>query len=377
MRAILLTSILALVTLAGCTDTSDSEPGETVTPDEPQFVDPDSDFQVDRPSLPVDRPAPGERTLDEVPTWRLGEWWKIRITDSFTGQTRDVTRIVAGTEHGNYLVGFPLEEFSNDVLVLHFPGYGDIKRDDLSYDAHDQPYVPLQFPLVEGDSWTTKWQAETSDITITVERAGNGTADLLVTGAASGTMTYDAETGAIQRWIMNGYADYEVVDHGYNYTGAVRVPHDHDLIFFHGRIAGAMDAAAPFPSTNPVLPMEDIVIDGSYDRLSFAHILLDITGTLAQGSAQLGTSGGVYQITTTAPDGTVYEDILTPADGQAVRTVFYGHEAPEGTWSMQAVAGGAGVALLEGIGYHSIDIDLPSGCVVASANADHHTLGTC
>ena len=29
-------------------------------------------------------------------------------------------------------------------------------------------------------------------------------------------------------------------------------------------------------------------------------------------------------------------------------------------------------AFVEGIGYHSIDVDLPSGCVVASANAEHH-----
>src|SRR5688572_31222349 len=56
---------------------------------------------------------------------------------SFDGSVREFYRVVAGSEAGNYLVGFPVNEFSNDVLVMHAPGYGDINRADLSYETHD------------------------------------------------------------------------------------------------------------------------------------------------------------------------------------------------------------------------------------------------
>lgn len=41
---------------------------------------------------------------------------------------------------------------------------------------------------------------------------------------------------------------------------------------------------------------------------------------------------------------------------------------------MEHVAGGAGFAFAEGIGCHSIDVELPSGCVVASFNAQRHAV---
>jgi hypothetical protein len=67
--------------------------------------------------------------------------------------------------------------------------------------------------------------------------------------------------------------------------------------------------------------------------------------------------------------------MLTPVDvatGTSLRIVAIGHDDPTGTWTLEHLAAGAGIAFVEGIGYHSIDIELPSGCVVASFNAQHH-----
>lgn len=378
MRVTLVLVCLSLVGLSGCVD--DDEPNVPVdaTDLEPQFRDEETNFTVDQPTLPRLPPAEGERGLDEVPTWRLGEWWKYRMTSHFDGSTYDFVRVVAGTEHGNYLVGFPVDQFVNDVMVLHVPGYGDIQRTDLSYDAHDVPYAPLSFPLEEGKTWTTHFEAPNNVLTFLVEEVDerNGTAYMTASatgGQGGGQFTYDAELGEISRWISPGYADYEIVDHGYNYTGAVRVPHDHDLIFFHGRLAGVVDLNSSLVPPNPVMPMETITVAEGYDRASFAFILVDRIVSGGAGTNAIPTATGYYSVKATAPDGTVYEESLTPADGQTVKIVNFGHEGPAGDWQVEYVAAGEGIAFLEGIGYHSIDIEMPGGCVRASANANHHT----
>ncbi len=380
MRVIFAVAFLAMVMFAGCIDKEQQPAVESADSNEPQFLDTETNFTVDQPTLPRLPPAEGERGFD-VPTWRLGEWWKYRMVSHFDGQIYEFMRVVAGTEHGNYLVGFPVEDFVNDVMVLHVPGYGDIQRADLSYAAHDVPYVPLNFPLEEGKTWVSNFESETNPLTFLVEEVDevNGTAFISASGGqGSGVFTYDAEFGEISRWYSNGYADYSIMDHGYNYTGVVRVPHDHDLIFMNGRIAGVVDAGN-FSLNNPapMLPTETIEVAEGYDRASFAAILLD--GVVSNGQNVSGVSPstvpvarGYYSIKATAPDGTVYEATLGPGDGRSVNIASFGHEGPAGTWTLEAIAVGEGIALLEGIGYHSIDIDLPSGCVLASANANHH-----
>ncbi len=380
MRALMSVLCLALVGISGCVDTDDpNDPVQDPVAEEPQFRDLETNFTVDQPTLPTLPPAPGERGFD-VPTWRLGEWWKYRMTSHFDGQTYDFLRVVAGTEHGNYLVGFPVDQFVNDVMVLHVPGYGDIKRDDLSYDAHDVPYTPLNFPLEEGKTWTTHYESTTNPLTFVVEEVDeeNGTAFMTASGGqGSGQFIYDAELGEISSWISPGYAAYEIVDHGYNYSGVVRVPHDHDLIFFHGRLAGVVDLNSSAVPPNPMLPTQTISIAEGYDRASFALIIFDGIASNGQdangvGPGNLAMARGYYSLKATAPDGTVYETTMMPGDAPVSITTF-GHDGPSGDWQLEVVAAGEGAALLEGIGYHSIDIELPSGCVQASANANHHT----
>jgi hypothetical protein len=176
--------------------------------------------------------------------------------------------------------------------------------------------------------------------------------------------TYDPELGEISRLDVKGYASYEIIGHGYGYEGDVRVPHDHDLVFLHGRILGAQDVRGTILPPTPATPEETVEIGGTYDRLSFTIIL-------GAGAIGVDAPAGYYAEKVTAPDGTVYQLELLPTEG-SLKIAFFGAETPVGTWTMEHTALGPGVAFVEGIGYHSIDIELPSGCVIESVNAGHH-----
>lgn len=366
MRALL---VACLFLLAGCASTPGSAPETTSL--EPQYTDPV--IAVDQPTLPTDPPAAGSRTLTEVPEWRLGEWWDIKVTDLFTGTERMVKRVVAGTDFDSYLVGFPLDGFSNDILVLHIPGYGDISRSNLSYEVHDAVFEPLQFPLVQGETWITAFEGRAVQATVTEVTATQATIHLVSPQGPPGptgqspaptddiTVTYDAEIGEIVSYHGVNYADYEVTGHGYGYTGTVRVPHSHDLIFQNGRIAMVVDATN---LQNAPAPMTDTFdVDGLYDRVGFVAILGEVLGQ--------PVTTGYYKLVATDPNGETYTAEALPG-GPALQITFFGAEKPVGQWTVEYTAGGGGIAVIEGIGYHSIDFELPSGCVVESYNAGHH-----
>ncbi len=377
---------LLLVGLAGCTQDA---PDATDTPSAPdvQYED-DRNFTVDQPNvLPRDPPAAGERSLNETPAWRLGEWWTYEITSFFDGKKELITRVVAGSEHNNYLVGFPMDEFNNFAMVMHHPAYGDIKKGDLSYDTHDAPFTHLHFPLQVGDTWNTTWQNPNNRIDMEVIAVDHvtGEATINITQQAGGggifglggnnngpshfgTIVYDAELGEARKMTFNNYAQVEVIDHGYNYTGPVRVPHAHDLVFFHGRFAGGQPIGQSANGGGPQGPDETIDVGDFYDRVSFAIIIIDVPGFVAN----TGTGSGYYTQTATAPDGTEYSLSMTPDETRSIKLEFYEHEDPAGEWALHTEAAGPGQVLFEGIGYHSIDIELPSGCVLPSANALHH-----
>lgn len=370
--------MVATAWLAGCADAP--APAQETAEPEAQYQD--EVVQVAAPTMPRDPPAAGERTLATAPQWRLGEWWTYSLTDGFTGNTIEFTRVVAGEDRaaGNYLVGFPVDDFSNDAMLFHIPGFGDIRQSDLAYETHDAYFEPLRFPLAEGESWEMSF-----------EGVANGLASVAVTSPTTATITmevsvygtivalYDAEVGEITSMVIGAdgsYAQYEITGHGYGYEGLVRVPHAHDLIFNHGRLAGLVGIgnsdglASPVGLKASTTITETVEIQPGYDRVAFIIVVGGAAAFLGAPS-----SAGVFQETVTAPDNTQYEALWTPADGAAGNDLFIqaiGHDNPEGTWTLEHVAGGAGVAFVEGIGYHSIDIDLPSGCVVASFNAQHH-----
>lgn len=370
---------MALASLAGCTDAG--TPTGTPVQAEPQYAD--EVVQVAAPTMPREAPAAGERTLDEAPQWRLGEWWTYRMTDGFTGGTYEFTRVVAGEDRnaGNYLVGFPVDEFSNDVMLFHIPGFGDIRQADLAYETHDAYFQPLQFPLADGANWETEFEGTgLGNAFVTVTEPGKADINILTGGGHNITATYDAQLGEISKMnVLQGgglYADYEVIAHGFDYQGIIRVPHAHDLVFIHGRLAGVVDVGpnASGPASTSIT--ETVPIEPGYDRVAFIIAVgagaflgtMPVTGGPIPGA-------GYFQETVTAPDGTQFQGTYTPLDyaaGQGLLITAHGHDNPEGSWTLQHIAAGAGVAFVEGIGYHSIDVDLPSGCVIASFNAQHH-----
>jgi hypothetical protein len=374
MHKAVLSLLMLVPLLAGCADKTDGA--------DPAVADPGVQFESDvlqlaQPTMPRDPPAAGERSLAAAPEWRLGEYWTYTMTDGFTGGTYDFTRVVAGEDRaaGNYLVGFPVEEFSNDVMLFHIPGFGDITQANLAYETHDAYFQPLNFPLDEGKSWETEFEGTGLGLAeVKVLDATHAQVDLTLGAGYTAKAVYDAEMGEISEMDMlqggNLYANYKVTGHGYGYKGTVRVPHAHDLVFIHGRFAGVVNAGSSGSGPVGTGITETVEVSPGYDRVSF---IIAVGG----GSTFLGApaSAGVFRETVTAPDGTKYEATWTPADlasGHDLTIVAIGHELPEGTWTLEHVAGGAGVAFVEGIGYHSIDVDLPSGCVVASFNAQHH-----
>ena len=369
MHKAVLSLLMLLTAFAGCADES-PEQDEVPAAEDVQFQ---SDvLTLAQPTMPRDPPAAGERTLDEVPQWRLGEWWTYTMTDGFTGGTYDFTRVVAGEDRaaGNYLVGFPLEEFSNDVMLFHVPGFGDITQANLAYETHDAYFQMLDFPLQDGKSWQAEFEG-TGLGTALVSTSGDTAQIELITQNYHVVATYDPAIGEISEMTINNgtYASFKVTGHGYDYKGTVRVPHAHDLVFIHGRLAGVVNAGASGSGPVSTGVTETVEVSPGYDRLSF---IIAVGGGPAFG---LPPPPGVFRETVTAPDGTVYEAMLTPVDvatGTPLKIVAVGHDLPEGTWTMEHVAAGPGVAFVEGIGYHSIDVELPSGCVVASFNAQHH-----
>ncbi|HUR24674.1 MAG TPA: hypothetical protein VM327_01500 [Candidatus Thermoplasmatota archaeon] len=370
MHKAVLSLLMLAPLLAGCANES---PGA-----DPAVEDPGVQFQSDvltlaQPTMPRDPPAAGERTLMEAPKWRLGEWWTYTMTDGFTDGTYEFTRVVAGEDRaaGNYLVGFPLEEFSNDVMLFHIPGFGDIAQSNLAFETHDKYFQMLDFPLQDGKSWQAEFEG--TGLGTALVSTGGGQADVeLITPNYHIQATYDPAIGEISEMVINNgtYATYKVTGHGYDYRGTVRVPHAHDLVFIHGRFGAVLNAGASGSGPVSTAITETVEVSPGYDRVSF---IIAVGG----GSQFLGapTSVGVFRETVTAPDGTQYEASWTPADIPTdgdLKVIAIGHENPEGAWTLEHVAGGAGVAFVEGIGYHSIDVELPSGCVVASFNAQHH-----
>lgn len=368
MRGTLLALLMVFSLLAGCASTP---PAAVSTTPSKQL-----DAGVNKLDIPVlSSDEPGNRSLAAAPQWRLGEYWEYSITDEFSGETTTASRIVAGTDGSNYLVGFPIEAFKPEVLVLHMPGYGDIAQSNLGYETHDVQFTPLSFPLRAGDTWKTSFEGQPGNAI--VESVSGDTAVLSWQGPGFNmTATYDAQAGEVVKLQYPGYMHYEVTKHGYHYTGLVRVPHAHDLIFQNGRIGPVTDPRDPLVPPQPRSTQDKVEVQPGYDHLAFvlmaANVVPFVAGPL---SSQQTPAAGYYEEKATAPNGTAYDVVMLPQE-TGTKSIFVGSGDPTGTWTLDHTVGGPGLVLAEGIGYHSIDVTLPSGCVVVSANAGHHN-GPC
>ncbi len=360
--------VLTLTALAGCASDEPEPVQEEVVPEEPTEETVRFGPHSGLPTTQEDG-AVAERNLNEPPQWVLGEWWQIRLTSFFDGKVTETTRIVSGTEKENYLVGMPQDTFDNEVMVLHVPGFGLINKFTLGFEAHDIMFDPVQFPLAPGESWTTDFETP-NGLTAVVDRVDGNLAYIDISGAHTMNLTYNATLGAIEKMVIANYAMYEVIDHGFGYEGMVTVPHSHDLVFIHGRAAGAVTVGQPGPQGAPAnAPVETIHVPDEYDRVSFSIINGEI---LSQLGVPLPADPGVYQTHVTAPDGTEYEDTKLPSDGPGWKISSFSHDQPAGNWTVRAVAAGPGVAFFEGIAYVVYDVEMPDGCIVMTQRIHNH-----
>lgn len=356
MRQLLVLAAVVSVGLAGCL--SGDKPADDVAP-----AATNGTVQID-----PNRPEPTQTgevhlgasvgpdlnaTLAAAPKLIPGEWWKVQMSSPIDGRTAEYVRVMAEDTGSSYVFGMPHEGWYKEAVIYHVPFFGDVEY-DLSGHAHDIPFVPLKFPLTDDATWTTKFEGG-PDLTASVKtNAADRTAEITFkspNGATAITLTYDAKVHEVVEFSDHRTIEYKVVDHGYGFEGWVTVPRGEDLVFIHGRIGAPIVGISPFPS--PAQPADTVEIAGGFNRVTFIVVA-------GGGQAFLGLpqDGGTFKETATAPDGTKYTVEHT---GPGMKIEFFENSKPDGKWTLDHVAVGAGVAFIEGIAYHQYDIRLPDG----------------
>jgi hypothetical protein len=299
-------------------------------------------------------------TLAAPPRLVPGEWWRIRFTSPLDGTSAEYVRVVAAVQGQQYVVGMPHAGWYKEAVIYHAPAFGDVNG-DLSYDSHDEHFVPLQFPLEDGASWTTTFSGG-PDMTASVAVTSPYEATVTFTATLPGgplpgqeaqeqtllTVVYDARIHEVREF-RHGIVEYEVVEHGYGFEGWVTIPRGEDLVFFHGRGLGVLGLGGP--SQGPQAPTETVRVAGGYNRVTF----IQAVGGFDQ------PTPGQYRILARAPDGQEFVTEGVPTG--ELRITFHEHNAPDGDWEVEYLALGQGVAFLEGIAYHQYDIRLPDGAL--------------
>ncbi len=298
-----------------------------------------------------------QRSLEAAPDWQIGEWWTIEMTSPLIGYDVTWTRVVAGTEGADFLLGQPQEEWVKDALLFHVPGLGEVAKDDLSYEVHDARFHVTDFPLTDGKEWETEFEG--NPVTAQVTTDPDGTAEIWYCCGANITATYDPQLGVLSSFEAEGLISYEVVDHGFGYEGVVTVPHGHDLVFVNGRIASVLSL-----DQEPAPPIEEVELSSDYDRVTFAGIVGDILSG--------PPVGGAYREVATSPNGTSFETTRLPVEGAGLTVNVFETTEVGGTWSFEHAAAGPGIAFTEGIAYHVFDIRLPEGTLLGD-HSEHIT----
>ncbi|MBI4394177.1 MAG: hypothetical protein HY556_10365 [Euryarchaeota archaeon] len=327
--------VLAML-LAGCaTPTGPSDVATTSFDVDTQGTD---ESRPEAPDVPDEVPSTAS-----PPVFRVGDWWRIRVTDVFGGRY-ETTRVVAAVMDSHYMVGSPEKEFSDELLVLHLPGLGEVSQSDLSFDMHDAPFHPLKFPLTLGDTWKTAFEARPVDAEVISVSAT--TAEVEFTGASDHfVLTYDAAAGEVTRFQHETYAEFQVIARGHGFQGKVAVPYAQDLIFQHGRLGGALNR-----ENGPAAPVDTISVRAGYDRASFV-LIFAIAGPSPIAIGYMGEK-------VTAPDGTVFEASMATPEPGPFKVVTKAHDKVAGDWQLQHVVVGPGFAGAEGIAYKVLKVEL-------------------
>jgi hypothetical protein len=359
----LLAALAVAVALAGCINA-------------PAHVDPVAQDDGQAVQVTADRPEPTftanvtvgpaaiadeQATLVAPPVLQKGEWWRIQFHSPLDGMEAEFVRVIADVQDDGYVVGMPHEGWFKEGVVYHTPAFGDVAK-DLSYETHDEVFQPVQFPLTDGATWESTFSgggtmtahvkvedAHTARVTFT--QPGGGLPFLGPTPAQPAEeqvvleLVYDATIHEVREF-THPTAEFQVVEHGYNFTGWVTVPRGEDLAFIHGRLAGLLGIGAS--GQGPLPPTETVEVAGGYNRLTFVQVVGSVV-----------PAPGVYRETVAAPDGTEFVTEAVPGTGLTV--AFFEFPDPDGTWEFTHLAAGPGIVFSEGIAYHQYDIHLPDG----------------
>lgn len=332
MRVRLIAALGLLLLAAGCLSGSSGEdPGASAEP---------TATASDEEATRMDE-APEVGPLHNPPGWLPGEHWTVEVSSTLLDEPLTWQRVVGGYTQDAYLVGQPAEQAAPGPLLMHIPGMGRVGQTNLSYTVHGTTFTPLQFPLEEGKSWQTRFEGDPVNATVTDVDGDEARVELCC--ARNITIVYDAELRAIREMTVDdGFLAYEVVDHGLGFDGTVEIPTDREIVFFQGRVAGALAARG---DVGPPTGVADVPED--HDRVAFTQIVgnLDFTP---------GPETGAYLEQAHVPDGSIVTTEQA-ASTEGVSISFHEAANATGTWRFEHAAAGPGLALTEGIGYRLVE----------------------
>lgn len=348
---VLVLAVVAAGCLAGGGGSQASEAGT------PGSTSPDQDGDDPAQANETTRP---EATLEEPPEWRVGDWWTATVTTVFTGQEHTATFVVADRHGDTYHVGLAADEFSDGAILTGWPPLGEVSATDLSFSLHEERFQPLKFPLQEGTTWQTTYEAR-EGFEAEVVSAGGGVAEVGMTrelqtafGSSTTTMniTYDASARTVTAVEDDQGRTYEVTDHGTGYEGEVIVPHGREQ-HLDARVLGAFDGiaagtavAGPASSTTISQPEASV-------RL--------LVGSVPVGGA---APPGYYQEVAQPPSGEAFQ--MTSTGAQGLSEGFLHADDAAGQWQFQHVAGGFGGVATEIVAYEPITVTLDGNATAST-----------
>ncbi len=165
-KPLLLTAMLLLVALAGCTDqgSGDGDATAAASPGLPRAAD-GRDLTT---QLQASDEIPG-------PTWTVGDWWGHHVyfgTDDDEGVHYNAI-VVAGSGDAWQLASDDAEAAAMEAL-WDIPILGDFSKSDLATTSGGEAWLWYDFPLADGKTWTS-----------TMDLRGEGPEEL------TSTATYD------------------------------------------------------------------------------------------------------------------------------------------------------------------------------------------
>lgn len=305
-------------------------------------------------------PGPDELGVPDLvstPEWIRGEWWTYRGTLEL-GFDLEVTAIVADATETEWLVGIHPDDPLDAAVLWHWPLIGSVGRDALTTDMHGAPFSYMPFPIEDGESWEVDYGAPA---TATASVINDTVVEVHVVGGVFPMhYVYDATMRNLVLVDSPGLGRFELIDHGYGYTGDTIVPKDLAFGFFQARAGVVVDASTP-PAhpTGLGVNVAPLVSTAMVPERTDGGLML-FAGNFALPAA----SPGLYSERAVAPDGAEYVLQRTPDEGEGQSFSFHHVASPGGEWSFQHLAAGLGVVFAELYVYDRFDYTLDEGRMV-------------